>query len=145
MPIEFLHGRPLSQEDLDRIRLEIESLDSISVISPEMRGIVERNWPHLLPKLPPPETDGEWLRTCCPGSKRKLTTIRRPAARSRRQYVSNDPAMLRAREIPGVRPARFPTTSSRRSPPGITSRRAARDGSTRSNSTATMAEAAGAI
>jgi len=39
MPIEFLHGRPLSQEDLDRIRLEIESLDSISVISPEMRGM----------------------------------------------------------------------------------------------------------
>jgi hypothetical protein len=41
----FLHGRPLSLEDLERIRLEIESFDNIDVIDDEIRGIVARNWP----------------------------------------------------------------------------------------------------
>jgi hypothetical protein len=27
--------------------------DDITEIDPEIRGIVERNWPHLLAKLPP--------------------------------------------------------------------------------------------
>jgi hypothetical protein len=53
MPIEFLHGRPLSPEDLERIRLEIESFDDITAVDDEIRGIVKRNWPHLLAKLPP--------------------------------------------------------------------------------------------
>jgi hypothetical protein len=53
MPMEFLHGRPLSPEDLERIRREIETFDSIDVIDDEIRGIVARNWPHLLSKLPP--------------------------------------------------------------------------------------------
>jgi len=53
MPMEFLHGRPLSPEDLEKIRLEIESFDNIDVIDDEIRGIVARNWPHLLSKLPP--------------------------------------------------------------------------------------------
>jgi hypothetical protein len=53
VPIEFLHGRPLSPEDLEMIRLEIESFDNIDVIDDEIRGIVARNWPHLLSKLPP--------------------------------------------------------------------------------------------
>ena len=53
MPMEFLHGRPLSPEDLERIRQEIEAFDNIDVIDDEIRGIVARNWPHLLSKLPP--------------------------------------------------------------------------------------------
>ena len=55
MPMEFLHGRPLSPEDLERIRLEIGSFDNIDVIDDEIRGIVARNWPYLLEKLPPDE------------------------------------------------------------------------------------------
>jgi hypothetical protein len=51
--MEFLHGRPLSPEDLERLRQEIECFDYISAIDPEVRAIVERNWPHLLAKLPP--------------------------------------------------------------------------------------------
>jgi hypothetical protein len=54
MAIEFLHGRPLEPEDLEMIRQQIESgFDDITEIDPEIRGIVERNWPHLLAKLPP--------------------------------------------------------------------------------------------
>jgi hypothetical protein len=57
MPIEFLHGRPLKPEELEMIRLQIESgFEDITAVDPEVRGIVERNWPHLLAKLPP-ETD----------------------------------------------------------------------------------------
>ena len=59
MPIEFLHGRPLDPEEMEMIRVQIEcGFDMISVVDPEMRGIVERNWPHLLAKLPP-EPDEE--------------------------------------------------------------------------------------
>lgn len=53
MAIEFLHGRPLDADDLEALRKQIEGFDSIEVIDPEIRGIVERNWPHLLAKLPP--------------------------------------------------------------------------------------------
>jgi hypothetical protein len=55
MPIEFLHGRPLSPDDLEGIRREIEAFDDIGAVDDEIRGIVARNWPHLLAKLPPPE------------------------------------------------------------------------------------------
>jgi len=51
--MEFLNGQPLSPEDLDRLRMELESFDDISAVSDEVRGIVKRNWPHLLAKLPP--------------------------------------------------------------------------------------------
>jgi hypothetical protein len=51
--MEFLNGRPLSPEELERLSLEIESFDDISAVSGEVRGIVKRNWPHLLAKLPP--------------------------------------------------------------------------------------------
>lgn len=57
MPIEFLHGRPLGPDELDMIRQQIEGFDTIEAIDPEVRGIVERNWPHLLAKLPPEEID----------------------------------------------------------------------------------------
>ncbi|WP_316235506.1 hypothetical protein [Bradyrhizobium sp. SZCCHNR1022] len=50
MPIEFLHGRVLDPEELEEIRQQIEEFDAID---PEVRGIVERNWPHLLAKLTP--------------------------------------------------------------------------------------------
>jgi hypothetical protein len=57
MPIEFLNGRPLEPEELDAILAELEAMDSIAVIDPELRAIVVRNWPHLLSKLPPAEDD----------------------------------------------------------------------------------------
>jgi hypothetical protein len=54
MAIEFLHGRPLEPEELEMIRQQIESgFDDIAEIDPEIRAIVERNWPHLLAKPPP--------------------------------------------------------------------------------------------
>lgn len=55
MPIEFLHGRPLEPEELEEIRQQLEDFDTIEAIDPEVRGIVARNWPHLLAKLPPEE------------------------------------------------------------------------------------------
>ena len=51
-PMEFLHGRPLSGEELEHLRMEIESFDEIGPVDPEVRAIVARNWPHLLAKLP---------------------------------------------------------------------------------------------
>jgi hypothetical protein len=55
MATEFMFGRPLSPEELDMIREQIESMDDITAIDDEVRGIVERNWPHLVAKLPPRE------------------------------------------------------------------------------------------
>jgi hypothetical protein len=55
MPMEFLHGRPLSPEDLEMIRRQVEEFEVIGVVDDEIRGIVARNWPHLLSKLPPEE------------------------------------------------------------------------------------------
>jgi hypothetical protein len=53
MPIEFMFGRPLSpDETLEMIREQIEEMDDITAIDDEVRGIVERNWPHLVSKLP---------------------------------------------------------------------------------------------
>jgi hypothetical protein len=43
---------------LELIRQQIEALDDIpATIDDEIRGIVGRNWPHLLSKLPPREED----------------------------------------------------------------------------------------
>jgi hypothetical protein len=53
--MEFLNGRPLSPEELEMIRQQIEALDDIGAVDDEIRGIVARNWPHLLSKLPPEE------------------------------------------------------------------------------------------
>jgi len=56
MSIEFLHGRPLSPEELEMLRQQIEEdFDNIAEVDDEIRGIVARNWPHLLSKLPPEE------------------------------------------------------------------------------------------
>jgi len=54
-PMEFLRGRPLSPEDLEMIRRQVEEFEVIGVVDDEIRGIVARNWPHLLSKLPPEE------------------------------------------------------------------------------------------
>jgi len=53
----LLNGRPLSPEELEMIRREIEAFDDIGAVSDEIRGIVARNWPHLLSKLPPPKDE----------------------------------------------------------------------------------------
>ena len=55
MPIEFFHDRRLEPDELESIRRQIESFDTIDAVDPEIRGIVERNWPRLLAKLPPDE------------------------------------------------------------------------------------------
>jgi hypothetical protein len=55
--LEFYQGRPLEPEELESIRQQIEQFDTIEAIDPEMRGIVERNWPDLIPKLPPREDE----------------------------------------------------------------------------------------
>jgi hypothetical protein len=49
--------RPLEPEELEAIRQQIEQFDTIEAIDHEMRGIVERNWPHLIPKLPPKDEE----------------------------------------------------------------------------------------
>lgn len=54
----MLDGRPQDPEELDAIRQQLEAMDDIEVISNEMRAIVIRNWPHLVPKLPPEGADG---------------------------------------------------------------------------------------
>jgi hypothetical protein len=59
MPIEFYQGRPLKPEELETIRHQIEQFDTID---PEMRGIVKRNWPHLISKLPPEDDVGDTRR-----------------------------------------------------------------------------------
>lgn len=57
MPLEFLHGRPLEPDELEAIRVQIEEFDTIEAVDPEARGIVKRNWPHLMAKLPPEDDD----------------------------------------------------------------------------------------
>jgi hypothetical protein len=48
------HGRPLRPEELEMIRQQIEEgFDNIAEVDPEICGIVARNWPYLLCKLPP--------------------------------------------------------------------------------------------
>jgi hypothetical protein len=56
-PMEFMFGRPLEPEELELLRKQIESMDDITAIDDEVRGIVERNWPHLLSKLPPQQEE----------------------------------------------------------------------------------------
>jgi hypothetical protein len=48
-----------SSRMLEAIRQQIEQFDTIEAIDPEMRGIVERNWPRLLVRLPPKDDDVE--------------------------------------------------------------------------------------
>jgi hypothetical protein len=57
MPMEFYRGRPPEPDELEAIRQQIEQFDTIEAIDPELCGIVERNWPHLVSKLPPEDID----------------------------------------------------------------------------------------
>jgi len=52
-----LSGHALSPDELEYVRREIEGAANITKVSDELRGIVARNWPHLLCKLPPPEEE----------------------------------------------------------------------------------------
>ena len=56
----ILQGAPAQTEELEAIRQQIEQFDTIEAINLEMRGIVERNWPHLISKLPPQDADGDF-------------------------------------------------------------------------------------
>ena len=54
MPVEFLHGRPLSPDELEMLRRQIEEgFDNTAEVDDEIRDVVARNWPYLLEKLPP--------------------------------------------------------------------------------------------
>lgn len=55
MRIEVYRGQVLDPDQLEALRLHIESFETIEVIDPELRAIVERNWPDLTAKLPPEE------------------------------------------------------------------------------------------
>jgi hypothetical protein len=59
MAIEIFQGRPLAPDELEMIRLQLESgFDRVEAIDPEICGIVKRNWPHLLAKLSSEDDNG---------------------------------------------------------------------------------------
>ncbi len=39
-------------QELEQIRTWLESVDTIDVVTPEMRELIQRKWPHLISKLP---------------------------------------------------------------------------------------------
>jgi hypothetical protein len=51
----MLGGKELGAAELCRIRKEVESFDSIEVISDEMRALIESEWPDPVHKPPPRE------------------------------------------------------------------------------------------
>ncbi|MCP3395348.1 hypothetical protein NLM27_42195 [Bradyrhizobium sp. CCGB12] len=53
MSIEIYRGRVLDPDQLEALRLELENFATIDEVDFELRGIIERNWPHLAAKLPP--------------------------------------------------------------------------------------------
>jgi hypothetical protein len=67
MPMEFLHGRPLNPGDPEMIRRQVEEFEVVAAVDDKIRGIVARNWPHLLSKLPPEEDrrGRVSLQNCC--------------------------------------------------------------------------------
>jgi hypothetical protein len=48
-----LNGRKLSNEELDEIRAMLDSMDSFGAVTPEMRKLIETQWPDLAARLPP--------------------------------------------------------------------------------------------
>ena len=52
--MELMFGRPA---ELEMLREQIESVDDITAIGDEVRGIVGRNWAHLVSKLLPWEDE----------------------------------------------------------------------------------------
>lgn len=51
-PKPTLHEHELTNEELNFIRLQIETLDGVDV-SDEMRRLIEQQWPELLSKVTP--------------------------------------------------------------------------------------------
>jgi hypothetical protein len=51
----WIDGRLLTERDLQEIRRQFEGFDSISAITPEMRDVIETEWPDLAAKLLPPK------------------------------------------------------------------------------------------
>jgi hypothetical protein len=47
-----LCGCELSEAELETIRADIESLDTIDEVDDQMRALIESEWPDLLAKLP---------------------------------------------------------------------------------------------
>ena len=50
-----LNGHELTDEDLERLREQIESFDHIDEVGDEMRELIAERWPHLLSKVEPPK------------------------------------------------------------------------------------------
>jgi hypothetical protein len=50
----ILDGRELSLQELEAIRVRLESFDVIERVSNDMRELIANQWPHLLAKLCPP-------------------------------------------------------------------------------------------
>jgi hypothetical protein len=55
-PKPTLEGRELSEFELAQIRRQIESIETIDVVSDEMRALIEQQWPHLLAKIKSKQT-----------------------------------------------------------------------------------------
>lgn len=53
MPIEVYKGHVLEPDQLEELRVHLEEFGTIDHVDAELRGIIERNWPHLVAKLPP--------------------------------------------------------------------------------------------
>jgi len=48
-----LNGRELSEFELAQLRRQIESFGSADIVTDELRGLIESQWPDLLANLPP--------------------------------------------------------------------------------------------
>jgi hypothetical protein len=52
--VPTFRGQPLTAQDLEQLRLEIEGFATIEVIDDEMRALIAAHWPHLLDKIRAP-------------------------------------------------------------------------------------------
>jgi hypothetical protein len=48
-----IDGKPMTPDDLRRLHEYLIDMEVISVISDEMRIVIENEWPELVHKLPP--------------------------------------------------------------------------------------------
>ena len=48
---ETFHGRELSDEELEVLRQQVDSFESLEEIDPEIREIIRRRWPDLFSRL----------------------------------------------------------------------------------------------
>jgi hypothetical protein len=49
----IINGAPMTPDDLQRLHGYLVEMDSIAIISDEMRIVIESEWPELAYKLPP--------------------------------------------------------------------------------------------